>query len=112
MTLLAATTPADESAEAAARRAAFAAARGICRREARGLYSAVALLPRRKRDASYAVLAFSRMVDEAIDVPAERFVGASVRRDHPVVSLKQVERPNPDACEHGDSLENRLALLR
>jgi phytoene synthase len=50
-----------------ARDRAFAAARGICRRHARSFYFCSILLPRRKREAAYAVYAFCRMLDDAVD---------------------------------------------
>lgn len=48
---------------------AFAAARDICRRHAKSFYFASFFLPRAKRDAAYAVYAFCRMIDDAIDHP-------------------------------------------
>ncbi|MGH7176059.1 MAG: phytoene/squalene synthase family protein, partial [Tepidisphaeraceae bacterium] len=86
--------------------AAFAAARAICRRHARSFYFASAFLPRRKRDAAYAVYAFCRMIDDAIDVPQDQLVGAAVRREHPVMSLPQVDK----SCDM-NSLQMRLDLL-
>src|SRR5262245_36402705 len=46
---------------------AFRAARDICRRHARSFYFSSAFLSRTKRDASFAVYAFCRMIDDAID---------------------------------------------
>ncbi len=49
--------------------AAFAAARDICRRHARSFYFASHFLAAPKRRAAYAVYAFCRLIDDAIDVP-------------------------------------------
>ena len=46
----------------------FAAARAICRRHARSFYFASAFLPREKRQRAYAVYAFCRGIDDAVDV--------------------------------------------
>lgn len=48
-------------------RAAFLAARDVCRRHARSFYFASHFLPAEKRYAAYAVYAFCRMVDDAVD---------------------------------------------
>ncbi len=48
---------------------AFAAARDICRRHARSFYFASIFLPAARRRAAYAVYAFCRMMDDAIDEP-------------------------------------------
>jgi len=56
----------------------FAAARAICRRHARSFYFASHFLPEPKRDAAYAVYAFCRLLDDAIDeaaTDAEREAG-------------------------------------
>ena len=45
----------------------FAAARNICRRHARSFYFASHFLPRIKRDHAYAVYAFCRLLDDAVD---------------------------------------------
>ena len=47
--------------------AAFRAARGICRQHAKSFYFASFFLPNHKRNAAYAVYAFCRMIDDAID---------------------------------------------
>lgn len=47
--------------------AAFAAARKVCRRHAKSFYFASAFLERPKREAAYAVYAFCRRMDDAID---------------------------------------------
>ena len=62
-------------------RVAFEAAREVCRRHARSFYFASFFLPKHKRYAAYAVYAFCRMIDDAIDVegeaePAQAGVGA------------------------------------
>jgi phytoene synthase len=51
----------------AAEEGAFAAARAICRRHARTFYFCSMFLPIRKREAAYAVYAFCRMLDDAVD---------------------------------------------
>ena len=51
---------------------AFAAARDICRRHAKSFFFASAFLPIAKRQAAYAVYAFCRMMDDAIDEPASK----------------------------------------
>ena len=58
--------------------AAFDAAKAICRRHARSFYFASHFLPRPKRDAAYAVYAFCRLLDDAVDeaaTDAEREAG-------------------------------------
>ena len=50
---------------------AFAAARAICQRHAKSFYFASKFLPRAKRDAAYAVYAFCRLMDDAVDESAE-----------------------------------------
>lgn len=87
--VLPAPTPADERA--------FHAAREICRRHDRGFYFACFFLPRPKRDAAYAVYAFCRMIDDAIDVPAEE-----PQRDPTVVG---------GSCCGSSGLEARLAMF-
>ena len=47
--------------------AAFAAAREVCRRHAKSFYFASAFLEKSKREAAYAVYAFCRRMDDAID---------------------------------------------
>ena len=47
--------------------AAFRAARAICKRHAKSFYFASFFLPNHKRNAAYAVYAFCRMIDDAID---------------------------------------------
>lgn len=48
-------------------RAAFLAARDVCRRHARSFYFASHFLPIEKRYAAYAVYAFCRLLDDAVD---------------------------------------------
>src|SRR5215204_1055951 len=78
---------------------AFAAAREICRRHARSFYFASFFLPKPKRDASYAVYAFCRLIDDAIDV-----------------GENEKSAPNPTtvgvACCSTSELDTRLALFR
>jgi phytoene/squalene synthetase len=107
--------PASASSEGA--RPAFAAARAICRRRFPEFYYVCAFLPRHKRDAAHTVVAFCRMIEEAIVAPPGQFVGARVKREHPVFSLDQLEPTgrdgrDGDSCGHVDSLDTRLRLLR
>jgi phytoene synthase len=74
---------------------AFRAARDICRRHARSFYFSSAFLKRNKRDASFAVYAFCRMMDDAID------------QDDATIEAA----PN-SACCSGSALEGRLQLFR
>lgn len=45
----------------------FAAARDICRKHARSFYFASHFLPKRKREHAYAIYAFCRLLDDAVD---------------------------------------------
>jgi 15-cis-phytoene synthase len=84
---------------------AFAAAGAICRRHARSFYFASAFLKKPKRDAAYAVYAFCRMIDDAIDQPGE---GADCSSDSlesrlgmfrdrlEEIYAKRLELPNPE----------------
>src|SRR5437870_3464879 len=58
---------ADEKTIDPALATAFRAARGICKRHAKSFYFASFFLPKYKRNAAYAVYAFCRMIDDAID---------------------------------------------
>jgi phytoene synthase len=60
-------------------RAAFEAAREICRRHARSFFFASHFLPVEKRYAAYAVYAFCRLVDDAVDQEGDQ--GESRARD-------------------------------
>lgn len=78
---------------------AFAAARNICRRHANGFFFASAFLPIEKRNAVYAVYAFCRLMDDAIDEPA----------------LKEAVLPPTSlgvSCCSTGSLDQKLALFR
>lgn len=81
------------------RAAAFEAAKQICRRHAKSFYFASVFLPKPKRSAAYAVYAFCRMIDDAIDQPAD---------------AKALSAPSTvgSACCSGDSLDGRLNLFR
>lgn len=57
----------------------FRAARSICRKHAKSFYFASYFLPREKRDAAYAVYAFCRLLDDAVD--EREGSGADVNRD-------------------------------
>jgi phytoene synthase len=73
---------------------AFRAAREICRRHAKSFYFASFFLPKHKRSAAYAVYAFCRMIDDAID-----------QDDAAIESTGS-------SCCGGSSLDNRLAMFR
>ena len=60
-------TIASEIAPAPDLDAAFRASRAICQRHAKSFYFASFFLPKQKRNAAYAVYAFCRMIDDAID---------------------------------------------
>jgi phytoene synthase len=75
--------------------AAFAASRGICRRHAKSFYFASFFLPKNKRNAAYAVYAFCRMIDDAID------------QDDP-----SIESAAGSSCGSCGELESRLAMFR
>ena len=93
-------------------RRGFAAARDICREHARSFYFASFFLPSPKRDAAYAVYAFCRMIDDAIDVPEDQpLVGSGVRRTHPAISLPQIDEQQARGGCALDQLETRLELL-
>jgi phytoene synthase len=47
--------------------AAFCASRAVCKEHAKSFYFASFFLPKHKRNAAYAVYAFCRMIDDAID---------------------------------------------
>jgi phytoene synthase len=80
---------------------AFQAARTICRRHAKSFYYASVFLPRVKRDAVYAVYAFCRMIDDAINQPGE---------------TDNSQSPPPGmaggSCCSTNSLEQRLEMFR
>src|SRR3954470_6748613 len=67
-------------------RAAFAAARGMCRRRSLDLYLACRCLPREKVDAGCAVLAFFGMIADAIRAPELSVTSASAMREHTVIA--------------------------
>lgn len=91
---------------------AFAAARSLCRRHAKNIFFASALLPIAKRDAACAVLAFTRMMGEAFrqstcdaDVPAPATVGTSC------CSISSIDQTLGLFRERLNELyDNRLAL--
>ena len=106
--------------------AAFAAARAACRRDARDFFLPTAFLSRPKRDAACAVVAFCRMVREAMEAPHESLEGAGGLRHHPVAAAGfSGMAPGPPAAAGGlsspvscttcgptTSLDARVALLR
>lgn len=57
----------EELAIQPASQACFAAAKAICRRHAKSFYFASHFLPKEKRNASFAVYAFCRLLDDAVD---------------------------------------------
>ncbi|HEY7086801.1 MAG TPA: phytoene/squalene synthase family protein [Tepidisphaeraceae bacterium] len=85
---------------------AFAAARAICRRHARTFYFASAFLPAQKRQASYAVYAFCRMMDDAID---QNDSSIESHNQSPGTAIPGLE---PGACCSSSPLDARLALFR
>ena len=108
---------------------AFAAARDLCRRNDRGFYYATAFLPRAKRDAACAVVAFCGMVREAIEASDESLAGANGLRKYPVGATSAVDVPftvqSPTVamvgvpwvgacttCGPTGSMDSRVALLR
>jgi phytoene synthase len=88
--------------------AAFAAARDICRRHARSFYFASTFLSRAKRDASFAVYAFCRMIDDAIDQNDPSIEDAQPGADPP----GKLHGPADSTCCSSGALENRLQLFR
>src|SRR5215212_1501756 len=95
---------------------AFAVVRDVCRRHARSFYFASHFLPRAKREAAYAVYAFCRMVDDAIDADDAAIESAAGLRDHPAAVMPY--RPGPatvaacTACGPTDPLDARLGMFR
>jgi phytoene synthase len=99
---------------------AFRAARDICRRHARSFYFSSAFLNRAKRDGSYAVYAFCRMIDDAIDQDDQSIEstevggwesGAGGRRVQPD-PRPTTHDPRPTGCCSTSALEQRLQLFR
>lgn len=58
----------EHAATSSADRAAFAAGRGVCRRQARDLFFASYFLPKPKRDAAHAIGAFCLMIRGAVSI--------------------------------------------
>jgi len=75
--------------------AAFAASREICRRHAKSFYFASFFLPKQKRNGAYAVYAFCRMIDDAIDQDDA-----------------SIESTTASTCGSCGELESRLSLFR
>src|SRR5579862_6718992 len=92
---------------------AFAAARAICRRHARSFYFSSAFLPKLKRDAAYAVYAFCRMIDDAIDQPAHSSVPLAARLEMLGDRLNDVyaHRLELPAVESRDEAQHALRAL-
>ena len=76
----------------------FSVCRDLCRKHARGLFHASAFLPTPKREAVYAIFAFTRMIREAF--------GASDDCATPAAS------PNGSSCCSTGSADQTLSLLR
>ena len=74
---------------------AFRASRAICQQHAKSFYFASFFLPKRKRDASYAVYAFCRMIDDAIDQDDA-----------------SIQDSGQTGCCGGSALDTRLNLFR
>jgi phytoene synthase len=89
---------------------AFAAAREICRRHARSFYFASTFLPRAKRDAAYAVYAFCRMIDDAIDEDDDAIERDDGARPTAAAAAGRASAPPDRGPTSG--LDSRLALFR
>ena len=74
---------------------AFRASRAICKRHAKSFYFASFFLPRRKRNAAYAVYAFCRMIDDAIDQDDD-----------------SIESTETSSCSSCGGIDARLELFR
>ncbi len=102
--------------------AAFKSAREICRRHAKGFLFASHFLPKARRDAACAVVAFFHMMDEALggeDVPLDT---AAALREQPAIASPRYRAAQIDArattdgtsctsCGSNES-DTRLALFR
>ncbi|MGF1632624.1 MAG: phytoene/squalene synthase family protein [Phycisphaerae bacterium] len=102
MTQFAATRTRTPATLAAKQAQHFSAARDICRRHAKSFYFASFFLPKPKRQASYAVYGFCRLLDDAIDDgtdPAEQI-------DHFAATLDRVFAGTytPDDTEPGQAM--------
>ena len=95
---------------------AYQAARAICGRHARSFYFASFFLPQPKRNHAYAVYAFCRLMDDAIDVPITGSAGVLARNGG-----SESERPGTAAlpgaasqnnCRACGELDRRFDLLR
>ena len=90
-------------------KAAFTAARSICRRHAKSFYFASHFLPRPKREAAYAVYAFCRLLDDAVDeAGSPEAMEAGLRRF--AVVLDQVYADALQLPPFGRPNEAQLAL--
>jgi len=92
--------------------AGFAAARDVCRQHARSFYFASVFLPKPKRDAAYAVYAFCRLIDDAVD-DDDASIEVSVLPQRPPVA--NGGRPDVGAaptCGPTSALDARLELFR
>src|SRR5205085_3217311 len=78
------------------------------RSHARELYSAFLFLPRPKRDAACAVLAFCQMIREAIIADESPLRSAGALRAHPAI----ISSAMASARKGLDDFEDRIQLLR
>ena len=94
--------------------AAFTAARAVCRRHARSFYFASRFLPKPKRDAAYAVYAFCRMIDDAVDA-GDDAIERAAPAPSPAITTAGIARassdPGLDEYPATDVLAHRLALF-
>lgn len=94
---------------------AYTAAGAMLRREDRDAFLASYFLPKPKRQAVWAVLAFCGMIREAIGSSGTALEGARGLREHPaVVSPQHVAAVSggAGACGCGSELDERLAMFR
>jgi phytoene synthase len=91
-------------------RAAFTAARLMCRRRSLDVYLACRCLPRGKADATCAVFAFFGMIADAIGAPELSVNAASAMREHPIIASPAQYASSGGGC--GDSADGRIAMLR
>lgn len=95
---------------------AFAAAGQIVRRADRDAYLVSHFLPKAKRQAVWAVLAFCQMIREAIASPETTLENAKGMRDHPAIVSPQhvaaISGGAVSACGCGSEVDERVAMFR
>jgi phytoene synthase len=95
---------------------AFAAAAAIVRRADRDAFLAGYFLPKHKRNAVFAVLAFCQMIREAIASPETTLENARGMREHPAVVSPQhvaaISGGAASACGCGTEVDERVAMFR